>query len=362
MISIGQKLPNGWVWSTIGDIISDLQPGFASGKKNVQNGLSHLRMNNISSNCTLDVTNIRKVPPELAKGYHILQPSDILFCHTNSKKLVGKNALFNLRDGKYAFSNHLSRIRPIPTGPLPEWIWLWLTNLWRDRYFETKCKQWVNQATVDRQNILSAPIPIAPLSEQNRIIRKVKNLRTKLDELKEIIVTISPMLSKIRPSILNKAFSGKFTENINSKVSPSAIYEEILEKQKYLSKNKFDESNEYLSLVTIGKPNDWVWIPIGLSFQIEMGQSPPGNSYNTEQKGVPLLNGPTEFGSTHPTPIQWTTSPTKICNKGDLLICVRGSTTGRMNWADQSYCIGRGLAAIRPLSPKLKSDQSEKPQ
>ncbi|MBK8232834.1 MAG: restriction endonuclease subunit S, partial [Candidatus Eisenbacteria bacterium] len=32
---------------------------------------------------------------------------------------------------------------------------------------------------------------------------------------------------------------------------------------------------------------------------------------------------------------------------GDVLFCVRGSTTGRMNWADREYAIGRGVAAIR---------------
>lgn len=37
----------------------------------------------------------------------------------------------------------------------------------------------------------------------------------------------------------------------------------------------------------------------------------------------------------------------KCCIDGDLLFCVRGSTTGRMNWANQTYAIGRGLAAIR---------------
>jgi type I restriction enzyme, S subunit len=78
-----------------------------------------------------------------------------------------------------------------------------------------------------------------------------------------------------------------------------------------------------------------------------MGQSPPGETYNNNGKGYPLLNGPTEFGLDHPTACLWTTAPTKICEKGDLLFCVRGTTTGRMNWADQAYCIGRGLCAIR---------------
>ena len=32
------------------------------------------------------------------------------------------------------------------------------------------------------------------------------------------------------------------------------------------------------------------------------------------------------------------------------MFCVRGSTTGRMNWADREYAIGRGVAAIRHKS------------
>ena len=79
---------------------------------------------------------------------------------------------------------------------------------------------------------------------------------------------------------------------------------------------------------------------------IIMGQSPKGNSVS--QKGqTPLLNGPTEFGINHPTPVQFTNDPKRFAKKGDLLFCVRGST-GRRTWADQDYAIGRGLAAITP--------------
>ena len=77
-----------------------------------------------------------------------------------------------------------------------------------------------------------------------------------------------------------------------------------------------------------------------------MGQSPSG-SHVSGSIGLPLLNGPTEFGPYHPIPVQFTTEARKVAISGDLLFCVRGSTTGRMNWADQEYAIGRGLAAIR---------------
>jgi len=91
-------------------------------------------------------------------------------------------------------------------------------------------------------------------------------------------------------------------------------------------------------------------VSLGDICEIIMGQSPPGETYNTKGDGVPLINGPVEFG---PEPLsktivnQYTTSPTKMCKEGDLILCVRGSTTGRMNIAGYSGCIGRGVAAIR---------------
>jgi type I restriction enzyme M protein len=101
---------------------------------------------------------------------------------------------------------------------------------------------------------------------------------------------------------------------------------------------------------------DWPIKELGEISEIIMGQSPAGETYNTEGKGVPLINGPVEFG---PEPFsktvinQYTTAPTKMCQKGDLILCVRGSTTGRMNIAGYAGCVGRGVAAIRSADSQL---------
>ena len=86
---------------------------------------------------------------------------------------------------------------------------------------------------------------------------------------------------------------------------------------------------------------------LGEIAEIVMGQSPSGETCNNAGNGIPLLNGPTEFGPKHPVPVQYTTDAKRLGKEGDLLFCVRGSTTGKMNWANQTYAIGRGLAAIR---------------
>ena len=97
-------------------------------------------------------------------------------------------------------------------------------------------------------------------------------------------------------------------------------------------------------------PEGWEWCRLGEICEIVMGNSPPGISYNADGEGIPLINGPAEFskGPFGKTVIlKYTTEPTKLCKENDLLICVRGSTTGRTNIAGSQACIGRGVALIR---------------
>jgi type I restriction enzyme S subunit len=98
-------------------------------------------------------------------------------------------------------------------------------------------------------------------------------------------------------------------------------------------------------------PAGWIHATLRQVANVKMGQSPPGDTYNKTGEGIPLINGPVEFteGAYGLTVVnQFTTKPTKLCDKGDFLICVRGSTTGRTNIAAFNACIGRGVAAIRP--------------
>lgn len=96
--------------------------------------------------------------------------------------------------------------------------------------------------------------------------------------------------------------------------------------------------------------NEWKDGVLSDIAEIVMGQSPAGENCSNSIIGLPLLNGPTEFTNHSPIPVQFTNDPKRESRKGDILFCVRGSTTGKMNWSDQSYAIGRGIAAIRHKS------------
>lgn len=82
-----------------------------------------------------------------------------------------------------------------------------------------------------------------------------------------------------------------------------------------------------------------------------MGQSPSGSSYNNKGEGIELLNGAADYKGNVFNPKQFTSEPTRIAKKGDILLCIR-ATIGNFAIADRDYCIGRGVAAIRPNADK----------
>lgn len=94
-------------------------------------------------------------------------------------------------------------------------------------------------------------------------------------------------------------------------------------------------------------PEGWSILPLQDIATVTMGLSPKGESYNTNGDGIPLINGPVEFGDRFTMCVKWTTAPTKLCSAGDFIICVRGSTTGKYVKSDGVYCLGRGVCAIK---------------
>ncbi len=166
-----------------------------------------------------------------------------------------------------------------------------------------------------------------------------------LEEIRELIIPLPPLPEQQRIAEIlssNDALITKTDELIEkTKEIKQGLMQELLTKG--IGHTEFKDSE-------LGRiPKEWEVGLLTSIAEIIMGQSPTGDTYNEFKIGTPLLNGPTEFGRINPTPVQWTTKPTKMCKPKDILFCVRGSSTGRMNISDGEYCIGRGLAAIRNL-------------
>ena len=95
-----------------------------------------------------------------------------------------------------------------------------------------------------------------------------------------------------------------------------------------------------------GKPEGWEARPLVDCFDLLMGQSPPGDTYNDSGDGLPFFQGRTDFGFRYPENRKYCSAPTRVAEKGDTLVSVR-APVGDINLASVRCCIGRGVAAMR---------------
>ena len=97
----------------------------------------------------------------------------------------------------------------------------------------------------------------------------------------------------------------------------------------------------------LGKiPKGWEVTTVGEEFNLTMGQSPPGSTYNEDGDGLPFYQGRKDFGFRHPTRRVYCNAPTRLAKKDDTLVSVR-APVGDINMVEKKCCIGRGVAAIR---------------
>jgi len=122
---------------------------------------------------------------------------------------------------------------------------------------------------------------------------------------------------------------------------------------------------EMVAVDGVEVPKGWELSTIGDCYDVVMGQSPKGETYNENKQGMLFYQGRAEFGWRFPTPRLFTTDPKRIAEQNSILMSVR-APVGDINIALEKCCIGRGLAALqhksKSLSFGLYQIQSIKPE
>jgi type I restriction enzyme, S subunit len=169
-------------FAALSEVLNEARPGFACGE-DLADGVFQFRMNNITTSGALDFSKKRRVPRTMPKlESFLLKSGDVLFNATNSPDLVGKSGFFPGHKEPAVFSNHFLRLRPDPAKLDGRFLARWLHLQFQRGRFRAMCRQWVNQATVNRDSLLALRLPLPPLVEQRRIadiLDKAEALRAK---------------------------------------------------------------------------------------------------------------------------------------------------------------------------------------
>lgn len=218
----------------------------------------------------------------------------------------------------------------------------------------------INGCTVDRiplKELPSFPIRIPLLPEQKAIAHILGSLDDRIELNQQMNETLEAMAQALfkswfvdfDPVIDNALVGGKeIPEGLSEKAQARAALGDkrwpLPGEIRTLFPDEFSFSDE-LGWI----PKGWDVSSVGKEFEVTMGQSPPGTTYNDDGEGIAFFQGRADFGFRYPSNRIYCTAPKRFANKGDTLVSVR-APVGDVNMAHIDCCIGRGLSAIRHKS------------
>ncbi len=331
-------LDNSWKTVTLGDLI-DIKHGFAFKGEFFQNTPSEnilLTPGNFAIGGGFKSDKFKYYVGNVPENY-VLEEGDLLVTMTDLSKAgdtLGCPALIPKapKNSRFLHNQRLGKVLILPNSPVQKYFLYSLlrTNSYKHEILASATGTTVKHTSPERIKAFQFLLP-SP-SEQKAIAHILSSLDDKIELNQQMNRTLEAQARAIYKSWfmdfdpVRAKIEGR--QLVGMDAATAALFPDA-----------FEESP--LGMI----PKEWRIGTIGQEFNITMGQSPPGSTYNEEGNGIPFYQGRRDFGFRYPTQRIYCSAPTRLANSGDTLVSVR-APVGDINMARQQCCIGRGVAAI----------------
>lgn len=375
----------------LGDHIEYVK-GFAFKSKDyTETGIPVIRVSNFTDN-SIDIKDVYHIPKERFSEFQkvSLIKDDIVIATvgswpTNPSSVVGKTIRVPPEANNTLLNQNAVRIRSLDKDEQLYFYYVLKDKSFSD-YIISTAQGSANQASITLKSILDYDLP--NIDSKEKRIKIGKTLAT-YDEKIQLNTQINQTLEKIAQALFKSWFVD--FDPVRAKVQAlsdglSLEQAELAAMQVISGKTPEEltalsqiQPDRYAELVEIAKafpcemvevdgvevPKGWELSTIGDCYDVIMGQSPKGETYNENKQGMLFYQGRAEFGWRFPTPRLFTTDPKRIAEQNSILMSVR-APVGDINIALEKCCIGRGLATLqhksKSLSFGLYQIQSIKPE
>ncbi|MDL2227276.1 restriction endonuclease subunit S [Bacteroidales bacterium OttesenSCG-928-K03] len=204
---------------------------------------------------------------------------------------------------------------------LPEYLMMWFRRPEFDRYARFRSHGSVREM-FDWEELCNTELPIPSPEKQREIVAEYNAVQRRID--------------------LNNQLIQKLEE------TAQAIYKQWFVDFEFPNEDgkSYKSSGGEMVDSELGEiPRGWRVGALSDIANIIMGQSPEGESYNSEGNGMIFYQGRTDFGIRFPDITTYTTEPKKRAKKGDILMSVR-APVGDLNITKNDCAIGRGIASL----------------
>ena len=279
------KIPTHWKWVRWGNLSNSIQYGVNAGalaKGNVKLvRISDIVDNKIAWN-TVPYSNIN----ESEINQYILNENDILFARTGGT--VGKSVIVkNIpTDEKYVFAGYLIR-----SNYSNQVNYKYLKYFMESPLYWSQLKSGTigsAQPNCNGQTLSKMIIPLPPIEEQQRIVDKIEELFSKLDEMKPIEEELKFLKDnfpiEMKKSILDFAIRG----NLKLGSDEDSAVDDILPKYDTYKEND-KKFNLKIEDIPFNIPNNWKWVKMGHLFSYCNGYPYKPSESTKGGNGYPII-------------------------------------------------------------------------
>ena len=255
--------------------------------------------------------------------------------------------------------------------------YLFYTLKYYQPYLEKLGEGSTNQTELRPSTVAELFIPIPPIGEQKRIIKKLLKVIPMVDAYgdkeKELHVYNTDFPAQLKKSILQEAVQGKLVSQDPSDEPASVLLERIrAEKERLIQEGKIKrdkhesviyrrDNSHYEKLDGIERciddqipfeiPETWEWTRFGQIISLLSGTDFKPEEYNDKCKGIPYITGASSLSENGVLINRWTETPKVIATYGDILLVCKGSGYGKTVICDiEKAHIARQIMAIKKVS------------
>ena len=217
------ELPNGWRWTTVGNIglVASGQTPKGINDLNLDGEIPFYKisdMNKLGSEKFMQAAEITFDNDQTAKlGIRVRERGTVIFpkrggaIATNKKRILSRPSAYDL---------NIMGVLPyiVPT----DFFYQWLLSIDLAALSDGS-----NVPQINHKDIDPLPFPLPPLSEQQAIVSEVESRLSVADEVEKTVTAELKRAEQLRQSILKKAFSGKLVPQDPNDEPASVLLERI---------------------------------------------------------------------------------------------------------------------------------------
>ena len=233
------SLPESWLWVRL-DSIASLKGGITKdAQRRINNGrkVPYLRVANVQRGY-LDLNQIKEIKAsEEVISELILECGDILFNEGGDRDKLGRGWIWQGELPECIHQNHVFRARLYSNEVSNKFV-SWFGNTYGQEYFLKEGKQTTNLASINLTKLSAFPVPLPPNEEQIVIVEEIEKRISMANESEKKIDQSLKRASRLRQSILKRAFEGKLVTQDTNDEHAKVLLERIEANKKKPTPNK----------------------------------------------------------------------------------------------------------------------------